>query len=488
MESRANASSFLQLLAGQVLSRMTVGVILTDADGRIEWVNDRQQWFTGVPPQGLLGYSMFEHPGLFFEALHDALQYALVKGKMRQILLRQHHLHCRIEVTPLFVEGRLLGAAVCFYEVTAAAAEAEDPLNQLVADEQRAMVRMLSALLDGLPLAVAAVTRDGAVLYVNAPWRTTIAGDALDRPLAEMLPEPARSSVAAALAASWKEGSGRHVESSTAAECARHFWVAPLPANPELTLGLVAVLPAWPGGTGGQNHFALQLTNLCQFAGHIVHDIRNPLTTLKCELEVLRDENLYEEGGAHRFQEAIDLFETQVREITEILDQIEPMGADAPGPVDAVSVVEVVRNAHFVAEWRRPYKSVHIELDLPEDLPSLTCDGVRLQKALTGLLLHALDQAGVAGAITFKVEQLRPDTLGLRLLFRTAGSGLNQPLPPRPPWNSKDIVLAMAYAVIIELDGTFDMQRRHTGETEIVITLPGLDEAAPAAAGVSHAW
>jgi len=54
----------MSLLAGQLLSRISVGIILTDADGRMQWVNSRQQWFTGVPGQGLLGLSIFEHPGL----------------------------------------------------------------------------------------------------------------------------------------------------------------------------------------------------------------------------------------------------------------------------------------------------------------------------------------------------------------------------------------------------------------------------------------
>jgi len=477
MDSQTNATPFLQLLAAQALSRMAIGVILTDRDGRIQWVNDRQQWFTGVPPQGLIGYSLFEHPGLFFEALHDALQFTLVKGKVRQIVLRQHRLHCRIEVSPLTLEGRLLGAAVCFYEMETAAAEsaAEDPLTQLVADEQRAMVRLLSSLLDVLPLAVAAVTRDGGVLYTNTPWRSAFAGDVLDRPLAAMLPAAARSEVEEALQACFREGRGR-LAGSRAQGAARLFWVAPLQANPELTLGLVAALPEWAEAGTSRDHPALPVTHLGQLVSQIVHDIRNPLTALKCQIEVLRDKKLYEPGGEHVFQETIDLFDKEVREIITILEEIEPIGGGEPGATDSYTLSELVKNAHFVAEWRRPCKEVHIALELPEDLPSITCDGVRFQKALTGLLLEALDQAGAAGRVALRVHTRDDGAIGLRLLHSAARMENRPSRGPSPGGRTCNLRLAMAYAVIVELGGTLEIRRHESGETEIAITLPAVTQ------------
>jgi signal transduction histidine kinase len=482
MDSQANASSFNSLLAGQVLSRIAVGVILTDPDGRIQWVNDRQQWFTGVPPQGLLGHSIFEHPGLYTEELHEAIQYTLVKGKIRQLILRQPRLNCRIEVSPLTIEGRLLGAAVCFYEAAPQGGEGDpagdDPLNQLVADEQRAMVRMLSSLLDGMPFAVAAVTFDGAMLYVNAAWRSNFSADALDLPLTAMLPEKVRAEVEMALKLCWKDGRGRLISGSRNGDGAAHYWIAPLPANQELTLGLVVALRDLPAaGEGDQNLFAQQMTNLCQFTARIVHDIRNPLTALMCELELLRNDNLYEPGGVHKFQSAIDLFTHQVEEINGILEEIEPMGADDPGHIDAFAVSELVKNARFVAEWHRPYKGVHVELEMPEDLPPLTCDGLRLQKALAGLLFNALDQAGAAGRVALQVDRLRAGVLDIKVAYSTARPGVNEPLPPQPPWRSANLRLALAYSVITELGGGFEMRRLHGGETEITIQLSGLEES-----------
>lgn len=454
---------------------MPVGVILTDRDGRIQWVNDRQQWFTGVPPQGLIGYSLFEHPGLFFEALHDALQFTLVKGKMRQIILRQHRLHCRIEITPLALEGRLLGAAVCFYEMEAAAAEraAEDPVTQLVADEQRAMVRLLSSLLDTLPLAVAAVAPDGSVLYTNAAWRTDFAED-LERPLTAMLPAAAGSVVAEALQASWREGCGR-LAGGRGHGTGRTFWIAPLRPNPELTLGLVAALPEWAEAGGRRQAVAVKMTSLGQVISQIIHDIRNPLTALKTQLEILRDTNLYEPGGEHKFQEAIDLFDKEVHEIGSILEEIEPAGGGDPGATDAFAIGELVRNAHFVAEWRRPNKAVHIALVLPEDLPAIACEGVRFQKALTGLLLEALDQAGAAGRVALTVECLEEGMVGLCLRHSTARPGSWPPQAGR----INNLRLAMAYAMIVELGGTFDIRRLAGGESEMAITLPGVAPASP---------
>jgi len=476
MDSQAGASSFMTLLAGQLLTHISVGIIFIDAEGRIQWVNSRQQWFTGVPGQGLLGLSLFEHPGLNDAELHEAIQFTLVKGKHRQLHLRHPRLNCRIEVSPLAIEGRLLGAAVCFYEAGGGQSEpgavGEDPLNQLVADEQRAMVRMLSALVDALPFAVAAAAADGAVLYVNAAWRSVYAADALDRPLSTMLPASVRAQAAAALAASLQDGEGRLVSGEREAAGPCHFWIAPLPANPELTLALVAALPELSTEReGAQNLFALQMTNLCQFTARIVHDIRNPLTALMCELDMLRNDNLYEPGGVHKFQGAIDLFTHQVEEINTILEEIAPMGSDDSSRIEECDLAELIKNARFVAEWRRPYKDVRIELEMPEELPPLACDGIRLQKGLSGLLLHALDQAGAAGSVRLSVEPDAEGGLAMRLVFSGSAPGWSEPLPSQPPWRSAHLRLALAYAIIAELGGGFRMRRLHDGSTEIVILL-----------------
>jgi signal transduction histidine kinase len=469
----------MSLLAGQLLSRISVGIILTDADGRMQWVNSRQQWFTGVPGQGLLGLSIFEHPGLNSEELHEAIQFALVKGKIRQLYLRHPRLNCRIEVSPLTIEGRLLGAAVCFYEAGDAQAEpGDDSLNQLVADEQRAMVRLLSALLDAMPFAVAAAAADGAVLYVNAAWRSIYAADALDRSLLAMLPDSVRVEAGAALTACLQKGEGRLISGEREAAGPHHFWIAPLPANPELTLALVVALPEFsPEREGVQTLFALQMTNLCQFTARIVHDIRNPLTALMCELDMLRNDNLYEAGGVHKFQNAIDLFTHQVEEINGILEEIAPMGSDDSSRVEECDVAELVKNARFVAEWRRPYKNVRIELAMAEEMPVLNCDGIRLQKALSGLFLHALDQAGAAGSVHLTVEHSQDGALALRLVFSVAKPGLSEPVSPQPPWRSAHLRLALAYAIIAELGGEFKMRRLHDGAAEIAILLAAGDKS-----------
>ncbi|HNY92456.1 MAG TPA: hypothetical protein PKM23_13110, partial [bacterium] len=96
---------------------------------------------------------------------------------------------------------------------------------------------------------------------------------------------------------------------------------------------------------------------------------------------------------------------------------------------------------------------------------------IRLQKGLSGLLLHALDQAGAAGSVRLSVEPDAEGGLAMRLVFSGSAPGWSEPLPSQPPWRSAHLRLALAYAIIAELGGGFRMRRLHDGSTEIVILL-----------------
>lgn len=472
MDLQANASSFLQLIGGQALSRIGIGILLTDPDGRIQWVNDRQQWFTGIPADSLLGLSIFEHPGLPFAELHEAIQFVLIKAKSRHLLLRQEQFHGRIEVTPLAVEGRLLGAAVFIYEAARTTSVIQESGLQLVADEQRAMLRLLSALLDALPYPVAAVAKDGAILYANEPWRSEYANDALGRPIESMLPPPVGRPVRTALELCLQRGAGELAGDYQGRGDGTCFWIAPLPEIKELTLGMVARLrtPQAPD-EGADDDLELPVSSFSQFTSHLIHDIRNPLTTLMCELDLLRNENLYEEGGTHRFQSAIDLFDHQVHDIARILEEIEPLGPSLPTAASLSSSTEIIERAVLVADWRRPFKSIRIALEMTDDLPDLYCDGLGLQKALVSLLLYALQEAGAAGAVSLAVTGPESETLDLRLLFSSARPVLPGPVQDTPAWESAPFRLAMAYALIRELGGRFRMRRLPSDEVEVSIRI-----------------
>lgn len=481
MDLQANASSFLQLLGGQALSRIGIGIIMTDPDGRIQWVNDRQQWFTGIPAEPLLGLSIFEHPGLAFAELHEAIQFVLIKAKSRHLLLRQEQFHGRIEVTPLMVEGGLLGAAVFIYEAARTTSVIHDSGLQLVADEQRAMLRLLSALLDALPYPVAAVAKDGAILFANEPWRSEFDEDALGRPVESMLPPPVRRQVRTALELCLQRGASELAGDYQGRGDGTCYWIAPLPEIKELTLGMVARLGRSPAPDEGESDaLDLQVTSFSQFTSHLIHDIRNPLTTLMCELDLLRNENLYEEGGTHRFQSAIDLFDHQVHAIARILEEIEPMGPALPSAASLSSSAEIIERAVLVADWRRPFKSIRIALEMTDDLPDLYCDGLGLQKALVSLLLYALQEAGAAGTVSLAVTGPEAAELDLRLLFSSARPVLPGPVQDTPSWESASFRLAMAYALIRELGGRFRMRRLPSGEVEVNIRIQSRRPLKPA--------
>lgn len=479
MEFSANASSFVEMLGGQVLAQIGVGVILTDAEGCIQWANSRQQWFTGIASTLLLGASAADHAWFGKTGVHEAVRIALEKGATQHLFLQQNNA-CRIEVMPLFLQRRCLGAAVLFYpsqaypvdsRSQAAAAAARPELSEH--QEQRVLLQLFRTMLDHLPFAVAVLDEEQTALYANRLAQDRAGHKKMGFSWRDLIPQSLHAEVAARLDECREQVEpclvhGRLTESEPSC-----ISISFMQTEDGLPLHVMAI---WEAACGDApcdaSAFSAQIANICYFAARVVHDIRNPICALMGEMELLRNENLYEEGGVHRFHTALDLFSQEVNILKTIMEEIEPLGSLEPAHLTLTELEAVLINACSVAEMNRPYEGSHVIADIPHGYPEIYCDSLRLQKVMSGLLEYAMKEAGVAGSVQLSLRYTEEDGFTIRLQFMNSGKGLLEPLPNEPLWRSATFRLALASAIVLELGGQFEVKRYQGQGTEIRMVFP----------------
>ncbi|MBN2354673.1 hypothetical protein JXO59_01085 [candidate division KSB1 bacterium] len=504
MNAKANESSFIETLSTQVLTQLAIGVILTNEEGRIVWCNERQQWISGVAAAVLTDQSFFDQPSFTQLGLARVVARVLKSGEPHYHFVTHEGIFCRTEVLPLRINERLSGAAVLFYDREGEGVQKLERLKAqgLLRDdsdaslhpaqyykfemaEQRALLCLLTQALDTLPFPVVIFDPSLHVLYINTPFKNSCVSDkkVLGKPVVDLIPAPDRELFRNKAKTYFNNPAKKMKETQGADNLVLPqavYFFSKLDERTGMDAVVAVKVPAGHMDSHDERDaFTDKFETLCRFTGRLVHDIRNPLTALICQLDFLRNEDLYEEGGSHKFQKGIDLIQQQVDDIYGVLANVESFGEGEGDEPTESPLTDLLLNARVVAELKRPHKSVHIQADMDEGLPSLTCEALRLQKAIVEVLLNALEAAGERGRVRMSARYLQPeDAFEIRILDN--GPGIPDNLIDRifdPFFSTKKrhgagLGLTVAYAAIRQHSGTISVQTAPGQGTEVVIRLP----------------
>lgn len=146
-----------------------------------------------------------------------------------------------------------------------------------------------------------------------------------------------------------------------------------------------------------------RLTSLGELSAAVVHEVRNPLGSIKGAVEIIED-GLPADSPRREFAEIakreVDRLDRLVKEFLRFARPPKP--ATAPADIN-----EIVRSIAHLITQRATTQKVFVELDLAVELPLVTVDDEQIKQVLLNLVINAL--------------QAMPE--GGRLILRTALAG-----------------------------------------------------------------
>jgi signal transduction histidine kinase len=164
---------------------------------------------------------------------------------------------------------------------------------------------------------------------------------------------------------------------------------------------------------------AERLATIGKMAAHVTHEIRNPLSSIALNLELL------EEQVPRADAEAQGLFRAIGKEVERLsaLSQQYLLFARRQGPAHALEDVAAIANE--AAEFVRPELEQHgveLVLEIAPDLPLVPCDEAQLRQALFNLLRNAREAMPSGGSVTLGV---RRDETHVRITVDDEGPGID---------------------------------------------------------------
>jgi signal transduction histidine kinase len=205
-----------------------------------------------------------------------------------------------------------------------------------------------------------------------------------------------------------------------------------------------------------------------QLMADVAHELRTPLAILQGRIEGLLD-GVYPRDEAH-FAELLD----ETRHLGRLVEDLGTLANAEAGalelrkePVDLGDLIHDV-----AASLPRP-----IAVEIPEDLPPIEVDPVRIRQVLLNLLANALRHTPEEGVITVEV-QAQPQQMLIRV--RDTGSGIAPEDLPRlferfqkgSDSRGSGLGLPIARKLVLAHGGEIGVESVVGRGTEVVVSLP----------------
>lgn len=223
-------------------------------------------------------------------------------------------------------------------------------------------------------------------------------------------------------------------------------------------------------------------------ARRIAHEIKNPLTPIQLAAERLKRKYLSQiDKDADTFKVCTDTIVRHVADIDRMVDEFKSF-ARMPEPVmDWADLGHLIDQAVFLQ--RNAHPDIAFTVELPEDPIVIACDGQQVGRALTNLLLNAIEAIETRDA---QDKQSRPGQITLRLsgdqryrsiVIEDNGRGLPKAERQRltePYVTTRDrgtgLGLAIVKKIMEDHGGDLHLEDSDAGGAKVTLVFPSGDE------------
>lgn len=217
-----------------------------------------------------------------------------------------------------------------------------------------------------------------------------------------------------------------------------------------------------------------------ELARRLAHELKNPLFPLQLTVEnLMRARSQSLEQFDEVFRESSDSLLAEIANLKAIIGRFSEFSKMPQPQLQPVQANEILRGVVklFQAQWQAPGRApIACKLDLDENLKTIAADPDLLHRALSNLVLNAMDAMPSGGTLTL-ASRRREEKIIIEI--SDTGSGLTREECERiftPYYTSKQhgtgLGLAIVQSVVSDHGGRISVQSEPGRGTTFVIELP----------------
>ncbi len=231
-----------------------------------------------------------------------------------------------------------------------------------------------------------------------------------------------------------------------------------------------------------------KLTSLGQLSAGIAHEIRNPLSSIYFNVQMLSKRLTVDETMKKIFADTFEGVERIKGLVKSVLDFAKP----STPSLKFDSIAPVLEHSISIMDPELKKNKIQIKLDLPDELPEIIIDSRQIRLVFVNLLLNAIEGMPKGGTISIKcmIETIELGSIRhrnghklssdrLMLEFKDTGIGIAPEHLPRifdPFFTTKSegtgLGLSIVHKILAQHDATIDVYSDCNSGTTFVLHFP----------------
>jgi two-component system NtrC family sensor kinase len=219
-----------------------------------------------------------------------------------------------------------------------------------------------------------------------------------------------------------------------------------------------------------------------RLAAGIAHEINNPLAIINEKAGLMKDFYEYtgeEEVDKSKFLGLIEGIVESVSRCRTITHRLLGFSRRVDVSYNTIDLNDTVREAIAFVEKEMLYKNIHLEMNLPEDMPSIMSDKGQLQQVFLNIINNAVDAVDKGGTITVTTGIKDENTLTVSI--EDNGHGISEHIQKHifePFYTTKEkgrgtgLGLSISYGIIKKLGGDIFVRSAVGKGTMFTIEIP----------------
>jgi signal transduction histidine kinase len=225
-----------------------------------------------------------------------------------------------------------------------------------------------------------------------------------------------------------------------------------------------------------------KMASIGQLAAGVAHEINNPLAIINEKAGLLMDifSFLEEYKDDTRLSSAVESIIRAVKRAGTITHRLLGFARETDISIQTLNVKETIHEVLGFVKKEAEYKSINIDLQIPDRFPDIISDRGKLQQILINLINNAIAALDEKGTLTI-LGKNNISNESIELYVQDNGCGISQDHQKKifePFFTTKAEIggtglgLALTYGLIRDIHGTLELESSPGVGTTFTITLP----------------
>ncbi|KJS01832.1 MAG: hypothetical protein VR68_04230 [Peptococcaceae bacterium BRH_c4a] len=213
-----------------------------------------------------------------------------------------------------------------------------------------------------------------------------------------------------------------------------------------------------------------------ELAAGTAHEMRNPLTTVRGFVQIIKDKIM--KMGINEFDSQMQMILSEIDRVNKIISDFLNLSKPHNRKRESLRLNDILNNVMFLLENEALRRRINIRKILDETIPPVNGDNDELEQVFLNIVNNAFQAMSVHGDFTIKTY-MSTDRSNVIIDFIDTGDGIPEELLPKifdPFFSTKNegigLGLAISNRIINDHCGELKVASKKGGGTTITILLP----------------